>query len=479
MKKLIIVLALILIVALLATVACAPAKTEPAVEDRETPSAQVEKGGLSSEKLAELAEKYKDNPELFDKAVYAQEEGVSLDEAVRRFELMDEARPLQAVITENESDTYAGNWIQHQPEFRFVFAFTENGEETIKKYVTEDSPLAGLIELRTFDVSYKELQKAQADTMQLLKELALFFDSSINIKENQVEVYVTNSELFNDILRAAGKNLPAHVVAIVIYEPLKEITFPINPDPSVHFPQLKVPSGSFMAALMVGELTLKDGYLRVGDNLIIWQPDYFVNSDNGTIEILNREGKVVGRVGEEIVMGGGSAGTIENVNQLLKEPLPAGTEGPFWLQGGGTRLSLNFSSDLFSLEVITSDEDKAYFLKRKPLLDELARQEITLTGKLAASYDGALIRYPHIRVEAKPEENKGPVSYTTFWPADYVARINNDVFEIMDGSGNVVLRDGEQVDISGKVIYGYSEQLHDELPGGYSLPYLVVDRILR
>lgn len=327
--------------------------------------------------------------------------------------------------------------------------------------------------------TYEELQAAQRETMQLLDELDLFCDTDINIHENQVEVYVTDSRLFDSTLQEASVQLPSHVVAIVIYEPLYEIPFEVNPDPSVHFPQLRMRSGSFMEARMVGELVLKDGYLRIGESLIIWQPDYFLNSNNGTIEILDRNGEVVARVGEEVVMGGGDIEPLEYVNRLIKEPLPEDCQGPFFLQGSGTRLSLNFSSDLFSIEVITSGEDKAYFLKRKPLLDESARQEIALTGSLVASYNGVLKEYPNIRVEAKPEENKGIVTYTTFWPDDYTARINNGVFEIMDGAGTVVLRDGEEANIAGKVIYGYSDQLHNELPGGYSQPYLIVDRLLR
>ena len=231
-----------------------------------------------------------------------------------------------------------------------------------------------------------------------------------------------------------------------------------------------------MEALKVGELTLEDGYLRVNGTLIIWQPDYFVHNNEGIIEILDRDGAVVGRVGEEIVMGGGGI-PFEYVNELLKEPLPSDTEGPFWLQGGGTRLSLNFSSDLFGLQVIDLGEYNVYFLTRKPALDELARQEITLIGSLLASHNDVIIQAPHIRVEPKPEENKGTMRYTTFWPADYQARIENGVFEIIDGAGSVVLRDGEEADIAGKVIYSYSEQLHNELPGGYSRPYLIVDRI--
>ncbi|MDD5703420.1 MAG: hypothetical protein PHU23_15405 [Dehalococcoidales bacterium] len=480
MKKLIIVPAVFLIAMLLATVACAPAKTEPSVEGRKTPSAQVEKGGLSSEKLAELAEKYKDNPVMFDAAVYAEAYGVTVEEGRRRLELQNNGGigELETALNNNEKETFAGLWLEHTPEFKVVVTFTRDGGKTIKKYVTEDSPLAEIIEVRNLEVTLDKLQAAQMEATRLLERLGLSFCSYIDVKKNVVILMVTDNELFIKTLQEAGEELPENVVSDVIYEPAEGPPPGIKPDPSVHFPQLKTASGSYMTALMVGELTLENGYLRVNGTLIIWQPDYFVHNNNGTIEILDRDGKVVGRVGEEIVMGGGSAGIIENVNQLLKEPLPAGTEGPFWLQAEGTRLSLNFSSDLFSLEVITSGEDKVYFLKRKPLLDESAKQEIALTGSLVASYNGILTKYPHIRVEAKPEENKGIVSYTTFWPDDYTARIDNGVFEILDGSGSVVLRDGEEADIAGKVMYGYSEQLHNELPGGYSGPYLIVNRIL-
>ncbi|GAJ24513.1 unnamed protein product, partial [marine sediment metagenome] len=73
--------------------------------------------------------------------------------------------------------------------------------------------------------------------------------------------------------------------------------------------------------------------LRVDQELIIWQPDYFVNNNDGTIEILDRNGEVVARVGEEVCMGGGEITSIEHINKLLKEPLPQDCEGPYWLMG--------------------------------------------------------------------------------------------------------------------------------------------------
>jgi hypothetical protein len=45
-----------------------------------------------------------------DAEIYAEYEGVSVDEAVRRFELIDDAGPLQTEIVKNE-ESYAGSWI--------------------------------------------------------------------------------------------------------------------------------------------------------------------------------------------------------------------------------------------------------------------------------------------------------------------------------------------------------------------------------
>ncbi len=113
----------------------------------------------------------------------------------------------------------------------------------------------------------------------------------------------------------------------------------------------------------------------------------------------------------------------------------------------------------------------------------MSPQRTVITGKLVVSRDTTLLRYPYIFIDEKPEENKTFVNFTTLWPGDYKARVENDVFEVVDNSGNVVLRDGEEAEIEGSVLYGMSSdvarQLHNELPGGLFQPYLIVDRIIK
>ena len=252
-------------------------------------------------------------------------------------------------------------------------------------------------------------------------------------------------------------------------------------DSTVRFPQLKRDSASYMDSMLSGEMVLKNGYLRIGDSLVIWQPDYFLNNNNGTIEILDKDGKVVAREGEEVYMGGGEI-PLDYVNKILKEPLPADCAGPYFLQGDGTRLSLNFKSELFGLTVVPFVKQKFCFLTAKPSLDEAITQKITVTGTFAAGYAGKGLRIPLIRSDLGSVENRRSIQYTPFWPSEYTARISDDLIEIVDGTGNVVARDGEQVTIAGRVLYEFNSiamQLFHELPGGISGPYLIIDRIVK
>ena len=274
-----------------------------------------------------------------DAETMAEDLGISVDEAIRRLKLQDPIGTLGAELERLEADTFAGLWIQHEPEYRIVVAFTHNGEETIQPYI-ENTSLANLIEVRTAEATYEELKAAQQKAHRLLDELGLSLASGINIKENQAELYVTDRPLFDATLQEANIQLPDHVEVITIYEPLgDDIPFAVTPVPTIHFPQLRTRSATFMEALLVGKLIVKDGCLRVSasdrdrGHLIIWQPDYFLNSNEGVIEILDRRGEAVARVGEEIRMGGGEVPLTANLKRQLREPLPEQCEGPYWLMG--------------------------------------------------------------------------------------------------------------------------------------------------
>ncbi|WP_218837915.1 hypothetical protein, partial [Candidatus Methanoperedens nitratireducens] len=81
----------------------------------------------------------------FDAQTYASYSNVSIDEALRRFQLQDIARNLQAELRTNEVETFAGLWIEHAPEFKFVVQFTRDNEEIIKPYLEKYPELTNII----------------------------------------------------------------------------------------------------------------------------------------------------------------------------------------------------------------------------------------------------------------------------------------------------------------------------------------------
>ena len=87
------IMVVLLISVLVTCISCGEVETE-----------QTEPGGVSQ------TEQEDEDAVRRDAEVYAEYEGVSVDEAVRRFGLMDDAGPLQAEIVESE-ESYAGSWV--------------------------------------------------------------------------------------------------------------------------------------------------------------------------------------------------------------------------------------------------------------------------------------------------------------------------------------------------------------------------------
>lgn len=152
----------------------------------------------------------------------------------------------------------------------------------------------------------------------------------------------------------AGLTLPDHVAVITMDEPVgAEAPFPVTPVPAVAMPQLRVRSGATPAALLIGTLIVEEGCLRVREEegassyLVIWQPDYYLTDCDRVLEILDRGGGVVARVGERVRMGGGipPAGVAElnPIDASLTSMRPRRAFGCL-VSAVGRLLSLGFSS---------------------------------------------------------------------------------------------------------------------------------------
>lgn len=156
-----------------------------------------------------------EDPIIEDAKVYALDVGVDLEEAIRRLKLQVPAGDLNAELVANESDTFAGSWIQHSPEFKIIVLFTKNGEEILRPYI-DGGPLSDIVEVRTASQTLAELDKIQAEAILTVYDLDIPVESGVNVHENRVELYVTDQTRFYDELARTNRQLPdkAYVVEV-------------------------------------------------------------------------------------------------------------------------------------------------------------------------------------------------------------------------------------------------------------------------
>jgi hypothetical protein len=309
-----------LILLTLALGACTPgqqAQTEPTALDDPTPGPALQA----------------------DAAEYARQTGVSQEEAQRRLRLQNEFGGLNELLQSEQRQTFAGLWIQHEPDYRLVVAFTQDGEQTLQPYL-EGKSWAELVEIKTFAHSLAELKAAQWQAMKIADTLKIPINSGIDEHENRVTVVVGNPELFLEEMHAAGLELPEPVQLVAIDpENLTDTlrgeveTYQGPNGQTIYFPK-QAPSNSSMLALQDGTLILdENGCLRVqGRNgsadLILWRSDFELQVGSEGIEVLNDEGQVAARVGEGVRMVGGE-GALNTIPGMPLEACP----GPYWSMG--------------------------------------------------------------------------------------------------------------------------------------------------
>jgi streptogrisin C len=172
------------------------------------PAASVVSASLDQTSIAESP----------DVAWYVQRFGVSAEEARRRFELQDVAGVLDEALATNEAASFAGAWIEHEPQFRVVALFTFGGDETLRQY-TDGTPLEGIAEAGSAKYTLAELQDHQRRVMVLHMSLRGLedFESRISAQMNRLEILTATPEAYAAVTVLLGE-LPASVVTVQVPE---------------------------------------------------------------------------------------------------------------------------------------------------------------------------------------------------------------------------------------------------------------------
>jgi hypothetical protein len=230
---------------------------------------------------------------------------------------------------------------------------------------------------------------------------------------------------FEGQLREAGIRLPDHVALVVVGgRSAKEIDICAAATvPGVAFPRQGPIEGprAVMQAELIGRLVLVDGCLRIdsihgAESLLpIWPPEFGLAAQGDEVQVLDGDGQVVARVGEEVYMGGGESST-PGLAECVREQLPATCTGPYWIVGEGVRPNLRCDSDLFTLEVVEAPARSFFLLHKAPLLDDWIEGRSQASGKLVLWETD---RCPRLFSES------GLGNYLPLWPPDYGATVED------------------------------------------------------
>lgn len=452
---------LVLIVVLAACQGSLPAATVP---DTPTPSVQGAE-------------------EAFDRdaQTYATQMGIDLEEARQRLGYEPGIGELNAALQANEADTFAGLWIEHQPTYRIVVAFTRDGEQTIRPYL-EGRPFAHLVEIEEARFTMAELEAILSQTQGELEKLDFGVAMSIHVQKNRVEVPVGDRAWFESELDRVGAALPEGVELIEVeggstaQDKDRLLTPPV---PGIAFPRQKPTEGfrECMEALLIGTLQLEDGCLYVrslqGEERVlpIWPPEFTLRTEGEQVLVIDAEGQVAARVGEEVSMGGGHVPLSDE--WVLGQIPPACRGDEYFIVGCEVRPNLMTGATLLDVDQIVFDGRTLLFLRAKPALDEQMVGSERLTGKLV-SYDYR--RCLHLQTES------GPGSYTLLWPAGWSVQVADGRATVVDEAGQAMARLGDTVSLRGRPVPQTMEspvysQLIAELPGDCVGASWVVDGI--
>jgi hypothetical protein len=107
------------------------------------------------------------------------------------------------------------------------------------------------------------------------------------------------------------------------------------------FPQQEEVDGEreAMTAQIFGTLVVVENCIRVNVDesdtsyLLVWPPDFTLDTEMGVIQILDKDGKVVAHVGDKVQIDGGEVRSLSVFSESMQERIPSSCSAPYWIVG--------------------------------------------------------------------------------------------------------------------------------------------------
>ncbi len=121
-------------------------------------------------------------------SIYARTFDVSVEVAQDRLQIQSEITELITKIEKNEP-SYAGSWIQHEPDYALFVGFAASGaDEKLQKYLT-GIEWADLVKAQEVQYTIDELVDIQDKVNQQRRDVDIPFASGTNYQTNKITVY--------------------------------------------------------------------------------------------------------------------------------------------------------------------------------------------------------------------------------------------------------------------------------------------------
>jgi hypothetical protein len=123
---------------------------------------------------------------------------------------------LERELKESKRDTFAGLWLRHKPDYGITVATAGSPDAMMQKIepFVAGTRWEGTVNVKQVEASEAQLNAARADAERMVDGLGIPYSSSDDIMNNRMEIIVRNKPRAERKLRAAGLELPEHVVLI-------------------------------------------------------------------------------------------------------------------------------------------------------------------------------------------------------------------------------------------------------------------------
>ena len=213
-----------------------------------------------------------------------------------------------------------------------------------------------------------------------------------------------------------------------------------QPPRVVGFPQYEGPTKT-IEGTRIGKLIVIGGCLRVRYSnpkgpdylaLPVWPSNFTLSVKGNSIQIIDGTGLIAARVGDEVRSSGY---LTEDMGDLaLRQPVPEGCPGPYWIVGEEVR---GIGPD--ELTVVSIPGSTLFFPRQKSLRGH-DRVQLLADNHGELVLDGDCLRV----VAPYPNHN-----HVIVWPAGFTPHIEDGLVHVRNGAGRTIARVGDEIMMGG------------------------------